>query len=64
MPPGVKILLSTAGHLASQAGVTGMRNNIRLVNSLCRFIATKKSDELGMAEGRAVSKVLDLPKVG
>ena len=64
LPDSLMTMLK-AEHLEAQTLVmTEIKGNVANSNNLLRLSATKKYDEVGSIESRAVDKVLQLPKVG
>lgn len=61
LPTRIKANLKTQAHVSNQRHTASQRASISHANAILRFVAVKKSDELGGAEARAVDKVLALP---
>jgi len=61
LPPNVLTTLKAGAVRAHTVIVSEMEGNVTNSNNLTRMIVTKKLDEIGSAESRAITKVLALP---
>jgi hypothetical protein len=61
LPPRVKSLIKTSGHLAHQRLMGSVRANIASSNNIIRHSAARQVDEVGPEAAMAIEKVLRLP---
>lgn len=61
LPPRVKALIKSSGHLGHQAHIATVRANIASASNIVRHSAARQVDEMGPGTAAAIDKILRLP---